>query len=148
MVYDFAVQYLFRTFVYGGPDFRVTDEISVGAHDVFRATVPKGGGTIILDTAAETIGTVTFVSIVSDNYTNLAFQVGEGDSIVFDGPLVLVGAGQVALLGAALASITFTNTDTESDANVEVCIGQSEAGRRIVVMDFRWASNSEYLVVA
>lgn len=125
MTYGLDIPYSLAASVVGGQSVTVTDEISVGAHDVFRATVPKDGGTVELDPTAEAIGTITFVSIVSDNYASLAFQVGEGDPIVFDGPLVLIGAGQVALLGAALTSITFTNTDTESDANIDVCVGRT-----------------------
>lgn len=125
MTYDIDVEYSLSAVITGGQSMSVSDEIAVGAVDVFRTTALKNGGTKELDLTAEAIGTITFVSIKSDNYADLAFQVGEGDSIVFDGPVVLVGAGQVALLGAALAAITFTNSDTVADANIEVVIGRT-----------------------
>lgn len=125
MTFDFAIPYSMGAVITGGQTMSVSGEISVGAHEEFRATAVKSGGTAELDLTAEAIATITFVSMKADNYENLAFQVGEGTPVVFDGPIMLVGAGQVALLGAALAAITFTNSDTEADANIEVCIGRS-----------------------
>lgn len=125
MTYDIGIDYSCQVAVTGGRSMTVSDSIAVGAIDVLRCTATKNGGTAELDITAEAIGTITFVSIVADNYADLAFQVGVGAPIVFDGPVMLVGSGQVALLGAALSAITFTNSDTESDADIDVCIGRT-----------------------
>lgn len=126
MTYDFDISHSMSVAVPQGPSMSKAGTVSVGAFDTFRATAVKNGGLAELDLVAELAATITFVSMKADNYESLTFKVGElGDVITFDGPIMLVGAGQVALLGAALDTILFTNADTEADANIDVCIGRS-----------------------
>ena len=124
---EMAIPYSLGAVITGGQTASVSGELDVGAIDVLRADVAKDAGTAELDLTAEDIATIEFVSIKSDNYADLAFTIDGGSPIALDGPLMLVGAGQVGLLGATLATIEFTNSDTVTAANVEVCIGRSGA---------------------
>jgi len=70
-------------------------------------------------------GDVVVFFMTSNNYEDLTFTVGDGSPVAIVGPVMLVGAGQVGLLGAALATIEFENADTEADANIRMTIGRS-----------------------
>lgn len=125
MAYDFDIDYTIRTATDGGPTVTKSSTVEVGAYDVLKSTATKNGGTASFDLQPEDVGNVEFFAASSDNYASLAFAVDGGSSVTMDGPMMLVGAGAVSLLGATLLTIVFTNSDTEADANIIVYVGRS-----------------------
>lgn len=119
-----TIQFTMTVTTSAGARLGRTGSIEVGAIDVFHAVAPADGA-VELDLTVEDISTIEFVSIESDNYEDLTFTVGDGSPVAIVGPVMLVGAGQVGLLGAALATIEFANADTEADANIRMTIGRS-----------------------
>jgi len=119
-----TIQFTMTVTTSAGARLGRTGSIEVGAIDVFHAVAPADGA-VKLDLTVEDISTIEFVSIESDNYEDLTFTVGDGSPVAIVGPVMLVGAGQVGLLGAALATIEFENADTEADANIRMTIGRS-----------------------
>ena len=125
MAYDFDITYTLREAADGGATITKSGTVEVGAYDVLRGTAAKSGGTASFDLTAEDPATVEFFAIESSNYENLAIAIDGGTPITVDAPFMLLGAGQVSLLGATLATLVATNTDTVAAANIEITIGRS-----------------------
>jgi hypothetical protein len=106
-----------------GPSVLKTATIAAGAYDYVEETVPADDEKIVQVQPGEIEDFLIFM-MVSDNYTDLTFTVDAGSPVVFDGPVVLVGAGAAALLGATCAEITFTNADTKRAANIMVFVAR------------------------
>lgn len=73
--------------------------------------------------------TVRFVLISANRYDAtppLTYTVDGGSAITLDGPHLLIGAGAVALLGAAHLDVVFSNP-TAQPVTVEVLIGRDAA---------------------
>lgn len=92
---------------------------------MLKGTAAKSGGTASFDLIAEDPATVTFFSIESSSYDRVSFAIDGGSSITLDGPIMLIGAGQVSLLGATMATLEVTNAGTVVAANVTIRIGRS-----------------------
>lgn len=126
MAYDFDIDYSLRVAVDGGPTLTKTDTLEVGAVDVIKGTAAKSGGTASLDVQPEDIAGIEFVCIESSNYENLALVVdGDESALTVDGPIMLIGAGAVALLQATQLHFVFTNSDTVAAANIRITVGRS-----------------------
>jgi hypothetical protein len=125
MAYDFDIDYSLRVAVDKGTTLSRTGTVEVGAIDVVRGTAAKSGGEASFDVQPEAITGIEFVCIESSNYANLTLEVDGGAAITVDGPIMLIGAGAVAMLQATQNYFVFTNADTVSNANIRVTIGRS-----------------------
>jgi hypothetical protein len=67
-----------------------------------------------------------FLRVMSDAYEDISFKVdNSSDQNDLGGPLLLVGAGALSHLDAVPTAITFTNSNTEEAANIEILIGRN-----------------------
>lgn len=124
MVFNTDIDYTLNVRVDEGPQLQKIDAIEVGAYEVFKCTCPKDSGTVELDLQSGLAGDVSFFAAYSDNYTSLTFTIDGGSAITFNGPIMLIGAGAVAQLGATLLAIEFTNAGAVSVANIVVYVGR------------------------
>lgn len=110
----------------GGPYMQKTGTNEVQAMTVIKTTVPKNSGTSSVAIQPITINGASFITMYSDNYTSLTYTVDGGASHVLNAPMMLIGSGAVAFLGATQYVLLFTNAGAVSDANVEIFIGRDE----------------------
>ena len=126
MTYDTDIDYSLRVAVDGGPTLLKTGTVEVGAVDVIKGTAAKSGGTASLDVQPEAITGIEFVCIESTNYEDLLLSVdGDETALVVDGPIMLIGAGAVAMLQATQLHFVFTNRDSVAAADIRITIGRS-----------------------
>lgn len=126
MTYDTDIDYSLRVAVDGGPTLLKTGTVEVGAVDVIKGTAAKSGGTASLDVQPEAITGIKFVCIESTNYEDLLLSVdGDVTALVVDGPIMLIGAGAVAMLQATQLHFVFTNRDSVAAADIRITVGRS-----------------------
>lgn len=110
--------------VKGGPAQSASAALDVDAYDKIVAVVPAGGDMTVAAVPAGS--TVRFLFIKASAYDTLTYDVTGGETgIVLDGAQLFNGAGAVALLGAAPASLVFHHGNAAGTATtVEILIGR------------------------
>lgn len=106
-----TIKYSFSIQVAGGPKVAEADTIEVEAYDMLEVEVPDSGtsgGVATVNVQPGDSG-VKFLQITADSYEDLTYEVDGGSSQTLDGPLLLIGEGAVALLGATQKQFEFTN---------------------------------------
>ena len=108
--------------VAGGPTVAGSGSLVVEAYVKLNVTVPKNKS-LDVEVLPGTGGTVQILvirpTVPSDK---LSYKIG-ADTVVLDGPQILVGAGAVSLLAASLGTLTFKN-DTTADAEISILAGR------------------------
>jgi hypothetical protein len=107
--------------VTGGPSKLADDHFEAEAYDVNQFVVAAEGSALV-DIQPGDPGDVLAIMITSDNYEDLTYTVDQGSPNTLDGPLTLIGVGQVALLGATCNVFAFVNSGTVLDANVQIIV--------------------------
>jgi hypothetical protein len=120
---SYSIVYSLSADVEDGPTILKTSTITAEAYDVVDVVAPAAG-TAIVDIHPGDTGDVNLFLMYSDNYTSLTYTIDGGSAITLDGPLVLVGAGAVALFGATCNTFTFTNAGVVRDANIKIFVGR------------------------
>lgn len=128
-----SIQWTLNVAVVGGPR---KAESKTAAVDVYlKGTVSidaASGGTPATGAIDVTPdgGQVRFIMISASSYgpdpQPLSYTIGGGSALTLDGPLLLIGAGAVALLGTTNLSFEFTNA-AETPATVEILVGRDAA---------------------
>lgn len=93
------------------------------AYGYIEAEVPKEDGRVV-EVHSGDAGDVLLFFMYADHYDGLSYTVDGGGSIDFDGPLMLVGAGCVVLLGATCNELTFTNASVTYDSLVKIFVAR------------------------
>jgi hypothetical protein len=90
---------------------------------MIEVTIPHGSVETTVDVQPVTNSLVRGLIIVSDNYVALTYNV---DSVVtvrtLDKPLICIGAGSLAFLGATFNKLKFTNAGITANANVRILV--------------------------
>ena len=124
-----TIKYSFSIQVASGPKVADADQIEVEAYDMLEVEVPDSGtsgGVATVNVQPGDSG-VKFLQITADSYKDLTYKVDGGSSQTLDAPLLLIGEGAVALLGATQKQFEFTN------AGATAIIVNILAGRDAVV---------------
>lgn len=116
--------------VAGGSTLSATHEIDAEAYDRIDVTVPTGSpNTATVEVQPGTAGQVRLLLITASAYpedtagaAQLTYVVDGGDPADLDAPLLVVGTGAVALLGA-VNEIVFTN-DSAEEVDVTILVGR------------------------
>ena len=114
-----TIKYSFSIQVAGGPKAADADSIEVEAYDMLEVEVPDSGtsgGVATVNVQPGDSG-VKFLQISADSYEDLTYEVDGGSSQTLDGPLLLIGEGAVALLGATQKQFVFTNAGATATQN-------------------------------
>lgn len=108
-----------------GPEFLKTGVLDPEAYDVINIKALKSSVPVIADVQPSGTGLVEAIFIYSDNYEALSFTVDlVATPIVLNAPMVLIGAGAVALLGVTQKEFTFTNASATTDANIKILVAR------------------------
>jgi hypothetical protein len=125
-----SINWAFNVAVDGGPQISLANapKIVVDAYDLVTATLPAGStGTALNLQPSATAGDVVLLALSSDAYdATVTFDPdGGGNPQQLSGPVLLVGAGPVGLLGATPPkSMTFDNP-LATPVTVKVLIGRT-----------------------
>ncbi len=107
-----------------GPSIVKNAAIEVEAYDVVDVVAPHGGSAVV-DIQPGGAGQVQAIFISADSYEDLTLTVDAGTPATLDGPIMLIGAGSVALLGATQKVFTFANAHVSRDINIKVLVGRT-----------------------
>ena len=118
------ITYAMSMIVDSGPAVSAGSYFNPEAYDVINITAPKTGAPIAVEMQPGETGDVQAIVITSDNYTDLTYTVDTGDPQILDAPLMLIGAGNVGLLGATQNVIEFTNNDPTKDARITILVAR------------------------
>lgn len=102
-----------------GASILKTATISATAYDLVSTTV-AAEGTETVDVQPGAIGDMVIFMMTSDNYTSITYAIDGGPPMTLDGPLVLIGTGATALIGATCATCAIINGGTVQDANIQI----------------------------
>lgn len=111
--------------VTGGPSvIAPAGTIEAEAWDLIEVTIEDSTGPITVDVQPGAIADMQGIIIMSDNYTGISFTVdSEMNTFVLDGPLMLIGYGNIGMLGSTLLQLNFTNADT-NDAAITILVAR------------------------
>lgn len=121
-----TITYSVSVQVVSGPKISASSSVSVEAYDKTSVTIAAGDTDTEVNIQPGGAGLASLVVITASEYdATLTYKVNSdtGTEIELDGPHVLVGAGAVALLDPAPASLFFSNGLTE-DVTVSVLVGR------------------------
>lgn len=112
-----------------GPKLTGSDSLTVGAYDKAGVVIAAGAADVDVQVQpANVAGKVQVLVLRAETYDpDLTISAdGGATSFPLDGPLVLLGAGAVALLADAPQTLRFSN-GTTADIGVDVLIGRDPA---------------------
>lgn len=112
-----------------GPKLTGSDSLTVGAYDKASIAIAAGAADVDVQVQpANVAGKVQVLVLRAETYDpDLTISAdGGATSFPLDGPLVLLGAGAVALLADAPQTLRFSN-GTTADIGVDVLIGRDPA---------------------
>jgi hypothetical protein len=119
--------------VINGPQFSQSQAATFDAYDKIDVVVPAAGagnnpppGAATVEVQPGGAGQVQFLLLTSSVYDPLlTFKVDGGAAVKFDAPLLLAGAGAVALLGATQKQFAFSNALSPATAvTVSILVGR------------------------
>jgi hypothetical protein len=112
-----------------GPKLAGSDSLTVGAYDKASVVIAAGAADVDVQVQpANVAGKVQVLVLRAETYDPGLTISADGGTTSFplDGPLVLLGAGAVALLADAPQTLRFGN-GTTADIGVDVLIGRDPA---------------------
>jgi hypothetical protein len=122
-----AISWAFNAAVTNGPTISLANDppISVDAYDLVTTTLAASSvGKIVNLQPSATAGDVVLIALKSDAYDKTVLYDAGGGKQNLDGPVLLVGAGAVALLGTTPPkSLTFDN-GLAKKVTVQVLVGR------------------------
>ena len=125
-----SLSYLVKATIGGGPSFLAQDRFDTESFIFTQVTVPAAGATVAVGAGA--MADIQLIGIAVDAYKDAAgaFQVtmqnalAGSPTITLEGPIMLVGAGAVSLLGTAIESLVFMNA-TGEDRTVTILVARN-----------------------
>ncbi len=114
------IAYTMEADVEDGPTISLADTLDTATAYAYVETVVEASGTATVDVQPGDSGDAILFMMYANVYDTLSYEVDGGSSITFDGPLCLVGAGPIALLGSTCNTIAFTNGSADYDSTVRI----------------------------
>lgn len=112
--------------VVGGPKIVESGTIPAEAYDKIQVNIPIGGVETAVDVQPSGPGQAQFLMIQCDQYgANITYKVNvpAADSIILDGPLVLIGKSAVGLLDPNPTKLLFYNNLPE-EISIQIFAGR------------------------
>ena len=111
--------------VAGGPALTASDHSDVEGYDKIEAEIPENSVATTLNVQPSLLTELKALIILADIYEDLTYTVDEGIvPMTLDGPLMLIGAGNIALLGATVNDIIFTNANATTARNITILVAR------------------------
>lgn len=109
----------------GGPTISADDHIDVAAYDKIEAEIPKSSVVTTVDVQPSLLTELKALIIIADVYEDLTFTVDDVvKEFTLDGPLLLIGAGNIGMLGATVNALKFTNANATTARNVTILVAR------------------------
>lgn len=113
-----TINYTMEMIITGGPTVSADNHFEAEGYEKIEANIPKGSVVTTVEVQPGALTQLQALIITAERYTDLSFTVDEAvTEHTLDGPLMLIGPGNIAMIGATLNNLVFTNADTE-DANL------------------------------
>lgn len=117
--------------VAGGPTVSAADHFDAEGFEKIEAVIPKGSVATTVNIQPSVLAQLQAIIMVAESYTDLTFEVdAEAVTKTLDGPLMLIGSGNIGMLGATVNDLIFTNADDAADNMVTILVARTaiEAG--------------------
>lgn len=110
-----------------GPTLAENGHFDAEAYEkIDEVTIPKGSVAKTVNVQPSALTEMQALCILSSNYTDLTYTVDDGvDVHTLSGPLILIGPGNIALLGASVLDLVFTNSNAETDALITILVART-----------------------
>lgn len=120
------VTYRMELSVEDGPSLTPNDHFDSQGYDKIEVEIPKSSVPTTVNVQPSLLTELQAIMITADVYEDLTYTVDEGVTpMTLDGPLMLVGPGNIALLGATVNDITFTNANATTARNVTILVART-----------------------
>lgn len=94
----------------GGPSISADNHFEAEGYEKIEASIPGGSVATTVNVQPSLLTQLKAIMIIAESYEDLTFTVDEeAVTKTLDGPLVLIGPGNIAMLGATVNSLIFTN---------------------------------------
>jgi hypothetical protein len=118
-----VVNYSMGLAVADGPNIVASDHFDAEAFEKIEAEIPKNSVATTLNVQPSLLTELKALIIIADSYEDLTFTVDEVVTVrTLDGPLMLVGAGNIGMLGATVNNLIFTNANATTAKNVTILV--------------------------
>jgi hypothetical protein len=108
-----------------GPNLSADGHFDTAAYEKIEEVIAKSSVPKEIEVQPSLLAQVSSLVIFSDRYVDLTFKVDEDNTVrTLDGPLMMVGKGLIAMLGATLNKLTFTNANALADANITILVAR------------------------
>jgi hypothetical protein len=109
----------------GGPTISADDHMDVEAFEKIEVAIPKSSVPTTVNVQPSLLTELKALIIISDVYTDLTFTVDAYQPVyTLDGPLMLVGKGNIGMLGATVNDLIFTNANGSTARNVTILVAR------------------------
>jgi hypothetical protein len=109
-----------------GPSLLPNDHFDAEAYGKIEADIPEGSVATTVNVQPSLLTELQAILITAERYEDLTFTVDEGVvPITLSGPLLLIGPGNIGLLGASVLDLVFTNADTEEPNMVTILVART-----------------------
>lgn len=101
-------------------------EFDADAYDKIEAVIPHSSVETTVNVQPGGLTELQAMLIMSDNYGNLTFEVDAYEvTYTLNGPMLLVGSGNIGMLGATCNDLLFTNAHGSIDRNVTILVART-----------------------
>lgn len=121
-----VVTYRMELSVEDGPSLTPNDHFDSEAYEKAEVEIPENSVPTTVNVQPSLLTELQAIMIKADVYEDLTYTVDEGVTPqTLDGPLMLVGPGNIALLGATVNDITFINANATTARNVTILVART-----------------------
>jgi len=109
-----------------GPTIAVDDHFETEGYEKIEADIPEGSAPTTVNVQPSLLTELQAIIITAERYEDLTFTVDEeAVTKTLDGPLMLIGPGNIGNLGATVNDLIFTNADTEDSNMVTILVART-----------------------
>lgn len=121
-----VVTYEMSLSVAGGPTITADDHFNTEGYEKIEATIPEGSAPTTVNVQPSALTELQAILITAERYEDLTFTVDEEVTTkTLDGPLMLIGPGNIGMLGATVNDLIFTNADSEDENMVTILVART-----------------------
>ena len=120
------VTYRMELSVEDGPSIVLNDHFDAEGYDKIEAVIPKDSAVTTVNVQPSLLTQLQAIMIIAERYEDLTYTVDEGITpFTLDGPLLLVGPGNIGMLGITVNDLVFTNADALVDNMVTILVART-----------------------
>ena len=110
----------------GGPTISASDHVEAEAYEKIEAIIPEGSVPTTVNVQPSLLTELQAIIIIAERYEDLTFEVdSEGITKTLDGPLMLIGPGNIGNLGATVNDLIFANADADDSNMVTILVART-----------------------